>query len=57
MAENTINTKELCSPNYEEEYYRLNEEVNKLKQENFELKETILGMCKSYFGGKQWLNT
>lgn len=36
-------------PNYQEEYYRLISEVKFLKNENLELKETILGMCKKMF--------
>lgn len=36
-------------PNYQEEYYRLTSEVKFLKNENLELKETILGMCKKMF--------
>lgn len=39
------------APNYEKEYDRLMEENRKLKTENAELKETILGMCKSLYAG------
>lgn len=35
--------------NYEKEYYRLNELVKRLENENAELKETIVGLCKSAF--------
>ena len=38
-----------CHPNYESEYYRLIEEVKRLENENCELRETILGMCKALF--------
>lgn len=50
-------TKEACKkeamPNFEEEYYRLTSEVKILKNENLELKETILGMCKKMFRGSE----
>ena len=36
-------------PDFQEEYYRLTSEVKFLRRENFELKETILGMCKKMF--------
>lgn len=38
-----------CHPDFEREYYRLIEEVKKLENENCELRETILGMCKTLF--------
>lgn len=45
--------KEACEkeamPNFEEEYYRLTSEAKILKNENLELKETIVGMCKKMF--------
>ena len=45
--------KEACEnenmPNFQEEYYRLTSEIKFLKNENLELKETILGMCKKMF--------
>ncbi|MCI7527299.1 MAG: hypothetical protein MSA65_03255 [Mollicutes bacterium] len=45
--------KEVCEkeamPDFQEEYYRLTSEVKILKNENLELKETILGMCKKMF--------
>lgn len=38
-----------CRPDYEREYYRLIDVVKHLENENVELRETILGMCKSIF--------
>lgn len=38
-----------CRPDYEAEYYRLIEEVKRLNNENCELRETTLGMCKTLF--------
>ncbi len=38
-----------CHPDFERKYYRLIEEVKKLENENCELRETILGMCKTLF--------
>ena len=43
--------KSASAPNYEKEYDRLIEENRKFKTENAELKETILGMCKSLYAG------
>lgn len=36
-------------PDYEKEYYKLIELVKHLENENAELKETIIGFCKSAF--------
>ncbi len=39
-----------CHPDFEREYYRLIEEVKKLENENYELKNTLIGMCKTLYG-------
>ena len=38
-----------CTPNYEQEYYTHIREIDKLKKENRELKNTLIGMCKAFF--------
>lgn len=38
-----------CAPDYKAEYYRLINEVMRLKNENAELKGTLIGLCKSVF--------
>lgn len=43
------NCCEECRPDFQREYYRLIEEVKKLKNENYELKNTLLGICKTLF--------
>ena len=36
-------------PNYESEYYRQQELIKELYSENKELRDTIIGMCKTLF--------
>lgn len=47
------NSKERCveeaRPNYESEYYRQQVLIKKLYSENKELRDTIIGMCKTLF--------
>lgn len=38
-----------CEPNYEQEYYRHIEEIKRLAKENKELKDALIGMCKTLF--------
>lgn len=40
-------------PNYEHEYYRHIEEIERLTKENQELKDALIGMCKTLFIGKE----
>jgi hypothetical protein len=49
----------VCEPDYEREFYRLIKENAQLKEENDELRKTIIEMCKNLFvkGGEgRWLN-
>jgi hypothetical protein len=40
---------ETVSPDYQSEYYRQQELIKKLYSENQELRDTIMGMCKTLF--------
>lgn len=42
-----------CRPNYEQEYYRHIEEIERLTKENQELKDALIGMCKTLFIEKE----
>lgn len=48
-------TMGISAPDYEREYHRLQKENAEYRAENYILRETIIGMCKSFYakGGEE----